>query len=74
MSKEERYAANADCDYAGYWNNGGNEQCTVYIAVECQELEEMCAYKVRVQLFEATQDGSIGDSVSRKPARYIPKD
>ena len=24
-----------DCEYAGYWANGGNEQCTMYLAVEC---------------------------------------
>lgn len=57
MTMEERYEANPDCDYAGYWSDGGNELCTVYIAVECQELEDMCAYKVRMQLFENTANG-----------------
>jgi hypothetical protein len=36
----------ADCDFAGYWQDGGSEACTLYIGVECQELEEMCAFKI----------------------------
>ena len=35
MTMAQRYEANPDCDFAGYWSNGGNELCTVYIAVEC---------------------------------------
>ena len=56
MNMETRYENNPDCDFAGYWSNGGNELCTVFIAVECQELEDMCAFKVSVELFEATED------------------
>jgi len=74
MNKDERYGANPDCDYAGYWSKGGNELCTLYIAVECQELEDMCAFKVRIQLYEASQDGSLFEIVENKPARYIPRD
>ena len=43
----------------------------MYIAVECQDLEDNCAYKVRVQLLEAT---ATKDLVTRTPARYIPRD
>ena len=74
LSKAQRYEANPDCDFAGYWSNGGNEFCTLYIAVECQELEDMCAFKVSLQLFEFTSDGSLGKPVTAKPARYVPND
>ena len=74
MSMKRRYEANPDCDYAGYWGKGGNEDCTVYIAVECQELEEMCAFKVSLRLYKLTQDGSLGDLVTAKPSRYVPRD
>ena len=74
MTMEQRYEANPDCDFAGYWSDGGNELCTVYIAVECQELEDMCAYKVRMQLFENAANGSSGKAVTARPARYVPLD
>jgi len=47
MNKKWRSTeGHADCDYAGYWQNGGSETCALYIGVECQELEEMCAFKI----------------------------
>ena len=61
-----------DCDYAGYWASGGNQLCTIYIAVECDQVDPMCAFKVQVQLYESAADG--GEIVTRRPARYIPKD
>ena len=64
-----------DCDRAGYWQNGGSELCTLYVTVECGEGEQMCAYKVELELFEEnTEEGELGAEVKAMPAWYIPRD
>jgi hypothetical protein len=41
------------CNYAGY-NNGtaGNLICGIYIGVQCDQSEVICAYKLSLQVFE----------------------
>lgn len=75
MSKEWRASeGHPDCDYAGYWQNGGSQICTLYIGVECQELEEMCAFKIKLELFE-TLDGATEETpVLKTPPKYLTND
>ena len=37
-------------------------------------MEDMCAFKISLRLYQYTEDGSLGDLVTAKPARYIPND
>jgi len=45
------------------------------MAVECGVGEEMCAYKIKLQLFEYSKSVKrIGDEVKHRPPMYVPKD
>ena len=64
-----------DCDQAGYWQNGGDTQCTLYIGVECPEGEPMCAYKIKLQVFTgAERDQEPGELYPYELPMYIPRD
>ena len=58
-----------DCDYAGYWEDGGNELCTLYMAVECLEDEKMCAFSIQLELID-----EVETETKLMPPRYIPND
>jgi hypothetical protein len=46
-------AFNPLCEKAGY-NNGtaGNEVCGIYMGVQCQENDQMCAFKLNLKVYE----------------------
>jgi hypothetical protein len=47
LDHDTRMSVDPTCENAGYANQtGGNEVCGIYIAVQCGEGEEICAYKL----------------------------
>ena len=66
-----------DCDFAGYQRDGGNKLCTVFIAVECGDDVDVCAFELSMKLYEAIKFDDIEpDEVpeSSYPPKYIPDD
>ena len=59
LHKEIRAREEPDCDFAGYYIEGGREYCGIYIGVECHEDDEMCAFEIDLQLLEWTEDFSV---------------
>jgi hypothetical protein len=55
ITPDWRYQQDMLCDQAGYMYNGGNQYCTVYIAVECLSA---CIYKITLQM-ESRQNPSL---------------
>ena len=83
LHKEIRAREDPDCDYAGYYIEGGREYCGIYIGVECHEDDIMCAFRINLELLEWTQDFSVFQDedvtdqripVEPLPPRYIPRD
>ena len=75
MDKQWRASeGHPDCDYASYWQDGGSDDCVLYMAVECQESEEMCGFKISLTLETVSETTGEVEPISLTPARYIPKD
>ena len=83
LHKETRAREDPDCDYAGYYIEGGREYCGIYIGVECGPDDVMCAFRISLELLEWTEDFSVfqdEDATSQRipvsplPPRYIPRD
>lgn len=76
LHKDMRSRSDPDCDFAGYaLERGGNEQCAIYIAVECASNEQMCAFEISLTLHERTLSVlETGFPVLQIPPKYIPKD
>ena len=69
LDHDTRMSVDPTCENAGYANQtGGNEVCGIYIAVQCGEAEEICAYKLELTVYNDTQ------IVPKTMPRYITWD
>jgi len=59
LHKELRAREDPDCDIAGYYRDGGSEYCGIYIGVECHEDDVMCAFEIKLELYEWTEDPTV---------------
>jgi hypothetical protein len=75
LHKLKRNYEEPDCDFAGFYKDGGNTKCGIYIGVECSRGEKMCAYALRLSLHDYTSIATqVGRKAERNPPKYIPDD
>lgn len=77
LHQNQRKYEDPDCDFAAYQNDGGSKYCTVFIAVECADDVDMCAYELTLSLHEYTDIVALTGTMltdNTNPPKYIPDD